>query len=99
MLESISDLKMWLWYSDPGGQNAVRLLTIAAQYKFKKSSYKQVFYRDSHGEHTVPVNVKVLIVKMCSTNQSTNLLLLDDPGHVKSKWITRNKCCVSDTAV
>jgi hypothetical protein len=63
MLESISDLKMWLWYSDPGGQNTVRLLTIAAQYKFKKSSYKQIFCRDSHGEHKVPVNVPILIVK------------------------------------
>ena len=37
-----------------------------------------------HGEQYVPVIVPVLLCKSFSTNQDGNLVLLDDPGRVRS---------------
>jgi hypothetical protein len=45
-------------------------------------------YDDSHSEQKVSVNVPILLYKFFSTNQYINLVLLDDPGGVRTH-ITR----------
>ena len=42
-------------------------------------------YSDSHSEKEVLVNFAVLQCKNFSTNQNANLLMLDDPGRVRSQ--------------
>ena len=63
-------------------------------YKFKKSPYTQVLYGDSPIVSSKYRHLyQLCYVKLFSTNQNRNLVLLDDPGRVRSQITSVHVVC------